>query len=131
MVSSESFAWHHRAGLMLAIRFLRTHPVDVVETPLLQLPRLSRRAIRLALRLFPRFLDRADLEFPIIVAGRGWSQIALDGRHRISKAIWTNHPSLLTVRVPWWYALELLCPGVYEVEWVFLFLRRELRRAGR
>ena len=95
-----------------------------------ELPRLSMRMIRLALRLSPRFLDRADVTFPVIIAGRGWYQIALDGRHRISKAIWNGVPSLHAVRVPWWYALELLCPGVYEVEWLALFLRKELRKAG-
>jgi hypothetical protein len=80
--------------------------------------------------MFPRFLDRADLTFPVIIAGRGWYQIALDGRHRISKAIWTGTPSLHAVRVPWGFALELLCPGVYEIEWIVLFLRGELRTAG-
>jgi len=130
MVDSESYVWHRRPGLLLAIRYLRTHSVEVVDTPLAELPQLSERTIRLALRLFPKFLDRADLTFPIIIAGRGWSQIALDGRHRISKAIWTGRPSLLTVRVPWWFALELLFPGIYEVEWLALFLRRELRRSG-
>lgn len=128
---SETFVWHRRAGLLLAIRYLRTNHVEVVETPLDQLPRLSRRAIRLALRIFPRFLDRADLTFPVIIAGRGWYQIALDGRHRISKAIWTNRSSLPAVRVPWWFALELLCPGVFEVEWIVLYLRKEHRRSGR
>jgi hypothetical protein len=86
--------------------------------------------IRFAIRLFPRFLDRADVTFPVIIAGRGWYQIALDGRHRISKAIWTGLDRLPTVRIPWGYALELLFPGVYEVEWLFLFLRKELRKAG-
>ena len=100
-------------------------------TPLEQLPRLSRGAIRVALRLFPEFLDRADLTFPIIVAGRGWYQLALDGRHRISKATWTGHGSLPTVRVPFWFALELLLPGVFEVEWLVLFVRRELRKTTR
>jgi len=130
-VDSESFVWHRRPGLLLAIRYLRNHHVEVVETPLTELPKLSKRAIRLALRLFPRFLERADLTFPVIIAGRGWYHIALDGRHRISKAIWTGHPSLPAVHVSWWYALELLFPGVYEVEWLVLFLRKELRRSGR
>jgi len=130
VVDSSHFVWHRRAGLLLAIRYLKTHRVPVFEEPLGDLPRLSKRTIRLALRLFPRFLDRADLTFPVIVAGRGWYQIALDGRHRISKATWTGLPSLHAVRVPWWFALELLIPGIYEVEWVVLYLRKELRRAG-
>lgn len=125
------FVWHRRAGVFLAVRYLRRRPVRVVPTPLEELPQLSRRMIRLALRLSPRFLDRADLSFPIIVAGRGWYQIALDGRHRLSKAIWTGADHLLTVRVPFWFALELLVPPVYEVEWLILFLRRELRRSSR
>jgi hypothetical protein len=129
-LDSSSFVWHRRAGVMLAIRYLRRRRVPVFEEPLSELPQLSKRMIRLALRLFPDFLERADLSFPVIVAGRGWYQIALDGRHRISKAIWTGTPSLHAVRVPWWYSLELLCPGVYEVEWLVLFLRKELRRAG-
>jgi len=29
---------------------------------------------------------------------------------------------LAPVRVPWWFALEFLFPGVYEVEWWVLFL---------
>jgi hypothetical protein len=123
--------WHRRPGLILAIRYLRTHHVEVVETPLEALPRLSRTMIRLALRLFPKFLDRADMDFPVIIAGRGWYHMALDGRHRISKAIWTGRKSLPAVHVAWWYALELLIPGVYEVEWLALFLRNELRRSGR
>lgn len=131
MVDSESYSWHGRPGLVLAIRYLRTHPIEVVETPLSELPRLSKRAIRLALWLFPKFLDRADMSFPVIIAGRGWSQIALDGRHRISKAIWTGQPTLLAVHVPWWFSFELLFPGVYEVEWLALFVRGELRKAGR
>ena len=130
MVDSSDFVWHRRAGLMLAIRFLKTHRVPVFEEPLSDLPRLSKRTIRLALRIFPRFLDRADLNFPVIVAGHGWYQIALDGRHRISKAIWTGVSSLHAVRVPWWFSLELLFPGVYEVEWLVLYLRKELRRPG-
>ena len=129
-MDSSHFVWHRRAGLLLAIHYVRTRRVPVFEEPLRDLPRLSKRTIRLALRLFPRFLDRADLSFPVIVAGRGWYQIALDGRHRISKAIWLGQPSLHAVRVPWWFALELLCPGVYEVEWLVLFLRKELRRPG-
>jgi hypothetical protein len=128
---SETFHWHYRPGLMLAIRYLRNHHVAVVETSLSELPRLSPSTIRLALKLFPRFLDRADVTFPIIIAGRGWYQIALDGRHRISKAIWNGLGTLPTVRVAWWYSLELLIPGFYEVEWLYLFLRRELRRSGR
>lgn len=130
MTDSRAYLWHRRAGLFLAIHYLRTHAVPVADTPLSELPRLSPRAIRLAIRLFPTFLDRADLAFPIIVAGRGWYQIALDGRHRISKAIWTGTTHLPTVRVPWAFVLELLLPPCYEVEWLFLFLRRELRRAG-
>lgn len=131
MVDSLHFSWHRRAGLFLSIRYLRSRPVPVEETPLAELPHLSRTAIRLALRMFPDFLSRADLSFPIIIAGRGRFQLTLDGRHRISKAIWTGRSPLLTVRVPWWYALELLFPGVYEVEWLALFLRKELRKAGR
>jgi hypothetical protein len=131
VIDSRTVPWHRRAGLFLAVRYLRAHSVPVETTPLSDLPRLSKRAIRFALRHFPRFLDRADLNFPIIVAGRGWYQIALDGRHRISKATWTNHPTLPTVRVPFRYALELLTPGVYEVEWLILFIRRELRKTSR
>lgn len=131
MATSLSYTWHRRPGLLLAIRYVRSHRVEVVQETLAELPRLSPRMIRLALWLFPRFLDRADLTFPIIVAGQGWYQIALDGRHRISKAIWTGVTHLPTVRVPWWYSLELLFPGVYEVEWLVLFLRKELRRSGR
>lgn len=122
--------WHRRAGLFLAIRYLRRHSVPIRDTPLEELPRLSRRMIAFALRLFPRFLARADLAFPIIVAGEGTFQVALDGRHRISKAIWQGESHLPTVRVPWWYCLELLTPGVFEVEWLILFLRDELRRTG-
>ncbi|HTT15610.1 MAG TPA: hypothetical protein VMG81_07565 [Thermoplasmata archaeon] len=130
MQTSASVAWHRRAGVFLAVHYLRTHAVPVEETPLAELPRLSKRMIGLALRWFPHFLDRADLRFPIIVAGRGWYQIALDGRHRISKAIWTDTERLPTVRVPAWFALELLFPGVYEVEWLVLFTRDELRRSS-
>jgi hypothetical protein len=130
VVDSGSFVWQRRAGLLLAIRYLRTHSVPVFEEPLGDLPQLSKRTIQLALRLFPRFLDRADLSFPVIIAGRGWYQIALDGRHRISKAIWTGVPTLHAVRVPWAFALELLIPGVYEVEWLVLFVRKEVRRPG-
>ena len=130
METSLHVRWHYRAGVCLAVHHLRRNPVPVVETPLEELPRLSRWMIRLALRLSPAFLDRADLHFPIIVAGRGWYQIALDGRHRISKAIWVGHGHLPTVRVPWWHALELLVPGIFEAEWLLLFLRGELRTAG-
>jgi hypothetical protein len=128
---SQMVRFHYRPGLFLATRYLRRHPVPVVETSLEHLPHLSRRMIRLALRLFPDFLDRADMSFPIIVAGRQWYQIALDGRHRISRAIWTGRSSLPTVRVPWVLSLELLIPPVFVVEWVALFVRKELRRAGR
>jgi hypothetical protein len=131
MADSSEFVWHRRAGLLLAIRYLRRHTVPVFEEPLSDLPRLSKRMIRFALRLFPDFLDRADLTFPVIIAGRGWWQLALDGRHRISKAIWTGQTSLPAVRVPWWFALELLCPGVFEVEWLALYLRKEHRRSGK
>lgn len=130
MTDSLEVSWHRRPGLFLAVRYLRRHAVPVVPIPLTDLPQLSPRMIRFALRLFPRFLDRADLAFPIIVAGRGWYQVALDGRHRISKAIWTGETHLFTVRVPWRFALELLIPGPYLAEWLFLFLRNELRRAG-
>jgi hypothetical protein len=130
MSDSTTVAWHRRAGLFLAVRYLRTHPVPVRSTPLDQLPRLSKRMIRFALRVFPGFLDRADLSFPIIIAGTGWYQIALDGRHRISKAIWTGVGTLPTARVPFRFALELLVPGVFEVEWLVLFLRRELRKTS-
>jgi hypothetical protein len=126
---SRTLNWHRRPGLFLAIRYLRSHPVGVTRASLAELPRLSRRTIRLAIRLFPRFLERADVTFPVIIAGHGWYQIALDGRHRISKAIWTGMDSLPSVRVPWYYALELLIPGIYEGEWLFLFLRKELRKA--
>jgi hypothetical protein len=129
-LDSSAFLWHRRAGLLLAIRYLRMHPIEVEETPLSELPHLSKRMIRFALWVFPKFLDRADLSFPVIIAGRGWAQIALDGRHRISKATMTGHPGLLAVHVPWWFAIELLFPGVYEVEWLVLFLRREHRKRG-
>lgn len=125
---STTVPWHRRAGLFLAVRYLRSHATPVVMTPLEELPHLSKRAIRLALRIFPDFLDRADLTFPIIIAGRGWYQIALDGRHRISKAIWTGRGELPTVRVPFHFAFEILCPGVYEAEWLILFFRDELRK---
>ncbi len=124
---STDLDWHSRPGLYGASRYLRRTPVEVVETPLKELPRLSPRAIRLALRLVPSFLDRADLDVPIIVAGRGFWQIALDGRHRISKAIWTGRASLPSVRVPWRFALELLVPGPYEAEWLYRLVRRGLR----
>lgn len=131
MTDSTSFDWHAQPGGILAARYLRTHALPVVSTPLADLPRLSVRAIRFALRVFPRFLDRVDLSFPIVVAGKGWYKIALEGRHRISKATWTGHGELLAVRLPLWFALELLIPGVYEAEWLGLFLRRRLRRAAR
>jgi hypothetical protein len=129
MLDSTTVSWRDRAGIVFATRYLRVHPVPVVPTPLAKLPRLSKRAIRLTLRLFPGFLDRTDLSFPIIVAGRGWYQIALDGRHRISKATWTEQNQLPTVRVPFWFAMELVVPGVYELEWLALFLRRRFRKA--
>lgn len=122
--------WHPQPGVMLAARYLRAHPVPVVTTPLTELPRFSKRVIRLALRVFPGFLDRADLSFPIIVAGKGWYQIALDGRHRLSQATWTGCRELPAVRVPLWFALELIVPGVYEVEWAGQFLGRRLRKAA-
>ena len=128
---STAVTWHRRAGVFLAIRHLRTHPIPVVTEPLAQLPHLSKWAIRLALRLFPNFLARADLTFPVIVAGRGWYQVALDGRHRICKAIWAGHSDLPAVRVPFWYVFELVFPGIFEVEWLFLYLRHEHRKPGR
>jgi len=131
LVDSTTVTWHRRAGVFLAIRYLRARSVPIVAEPLTQLPRLSKRAIRLALRLFPGFLDRADLSFPIIIAGRGWYQVALDGRHRICKAIWTGQTELPTVRVPLWYVFELVFPGIFEVEWLLLYLRHELRKPGR
>lgn len=131
MADSRGCDWHYRPGVVLSVRYLRKHPVDIVETPLGELPKLSKRVIRFALRVAPRFLDRADLTFPIIVAGRGWYQIALDGRHRLSKAIWTGQSHLPTVRVPWVFSLELLVPPFYEIEWLVLWARRELRRTGR
>ncbi len=130
MADSGAYAWFYRPGVILAVRYLRTHRVEVVQSPLSELPRLSRWLIGAALRVYPRFLDRADLNFPIIVAGRGWYQIALDGRHRLSKAIWTGQTHLPTVRVPWVFALELLIPPIFEVEWAVLLAKGELRKAG-
>jgi len=129
VTDSTALHWHSRPGVMLAARYLRAHPVPIVWTPLSDLPQLSKRVIRFALRLFPGFLDKADLSFPIIVAGRDWYKIALDGRHRISKATWTGQSGLPIARVPLWFALELLFPGVYEAEWLGLVLGRWLRRA--
>lgn len=131
VLDSTDVEWNRRAGVFLAIRRLRTRPVPIVAEPLGQLPRLSKRAIRLALRLFPNFLARADMSFPVIIAGRGWYQVALDGRHRICKAIWTGRPDLPAVRVPFWYVFELVFPGIFEVEWLFLYLRHEHRKPGR
>jgi hypothetical protein len=128
---SRLVRFHRRPGLFLATRYLRRHDVPVEQTPLEELPHLSKRMIRFALWVYPAFLDRADLTFPIIVAGRGWYQIALDGRHRISRAIWTGARSLPTVRVPWHYAVELLIPPVFVAEWLALVVRKELRRPGR
>ncbi len=128
---STEYRFHLRPGLFLATRYLRRRPIPVFDTSREHLPHLSRRTIAFALRLYPRFLDRADVNFPIVVAGHGWYQVALDGRHRISKAIWTGVPSLPTVRVPWVFALEILVPPVYLGEWLYLFARRELRRSGR
>ena len=130
MTDSTSIDWHAQPGVVLAARYLRSHHVPVVATPLADLPQLSKRAIRFALRLFPKFLDRVDLSFPIIMAGKGWYKIALDGRHRISKAIWTGGRELPTVRVPIWFVLELLLPGVYEAEWLGLQMVRGLRKAA-
>ncbi len=130
MSYSTQYRWHYRPGVFLAVRYLRDHAVPVIDVPLAKLPKLSRRMIRLALRLNPRFLDRADLTFPIIVAGRGRLQLTLDGRHRISKAIHQGISPVPTVHVPFWFATELVFPGVYELEWVVLFLRGELARAG-
>jgi len=128
MTDSTGLAWHARPGVILAARYLRTHTVPIRSTPMTELPRFSKRMIRLALRLFPRFLDRVDTSFPIIVAGKGWYKIALDGRHRISKATWIDCSELPTVHVPVGFALELLTPGVYEVEWLGLALARVFRR---
>ena len=114
----------------MAVRHLRSHRVPIVAEPLNRLPRLSKRAIHLALRLFPRFLDRADLSFPVIIAGRGWYQVALDGRHRLCKAAWTGRTRLPAVRVPFWFVFELIIPGIFEVEWLFLYLRHEHRKPG-
>jgi len=82
VTDSTALHWHSRPGVMLAARYLRAHPVPIVWTPLSDLPQLSKRVIRFALRLFPGFLDKADLSFPIIVAGRDWYKIALDGPKR-------------------------------------------------
>lgn len=128
MTDSRSIDWHAQPGAVLAARYLHAHAVPVVTTPLRDLPQLSRRMIGFALRLYPSFLDRVDFTFPIVVAGKRWYQIALDGRHRISKATWTGRPDLPACRVPLWYALELLVPGVYEAEWLGLNLGRGLRR---
>ena len=131
MGDSSGVRFHYRPGLFVATRYLRRHAVPIHDTPLEHLPHLSPGMIRFALWIYPRFLDRADLTFPIIVAGRGWYQIALDGRHRISKAIWTGQRSLPTVRVPWIFAIEILLPPVFTGEWLFLVARKELRRSGR
>ncbi len=131
MTDSMGYRWHLRPGLFLTVRFLRSHRVPVETIPLERLPQLSKRMIRWALRVYPGFLDRADPTFPIIIAGKGRVRITLDGRHRISKALWTSLASLPTVHVPLGYALELLIPGIFEIEWLFLFVRGELRRAGR
>lgn len=131
MHDSWQYTWHRRPGLFMAIRYLRRHPVPVVEAGVDDLPKFSKSMIRFALWVYPKFLDRADLSFPIIVAGNGRFQLTLDGRHRISKATWTNSYPLFTVRVPWYYAIELIFPGVFEVEWLLLFLRSELRKAGK
>lgn len=128
MTDSRAYPWEPRAGVILAVRYVRTRPLHVRTTPLEHLPRLSRRMIRAALFLFPHYLDRADLSFPIIVAGRGWYQITLDGRHRLSKALMIDQEFLPTVRVPWAFALELLIPGVFEVEWAALRLARRFGR---
>lgn len=72
---SLSVRFHYRPGLFLATHYLRRHSVPVIETPLEHLPRLSRTVIRFALWVFPRFLGRADMTLPIVVAGRGWYQI--------------------------------------------------------
>jgi hypothetical protein len=130
-VHSLLVRFHRRPGLFLATRYLRRHAVPVVETSLEHLPHLSPRMIRFALWVYPAFLDRADMTFPIIIAGRGWYQIALDGRHRISRAIWTGRSSLPTVRVPWVLSLEILIPPIFVAEWLALLVRKELRRAGR
>ncbi len=128
---SPGYPWRPEPGLLLARRYLERTPVEVVDTPLTELPQLSRRVIALALRIAPSYLDRTDLSVPSIVAGRGPTEIALDGRHRLSKAIWTGRSSLPTVRVPWRYALELIVPGPFEAEWLYLRLRRALRRVSR
>jgi hypothetical protein len=128
---SRLVRFHYRPGLFLATRYLREHEVPVEDTPLAEPPHRSKRMIRLALRLYPAFLDHADLSFPLIVAGRGRYQIALDGRHHLSREIWTGTGSLPTVRVPWRYSIELLIPPVFAAEWLFLLARKELRRAGR
>lgn len=128
VTDSAHLDWHAKPGVVLAARYLRTHAIPVLSTPLAELPRFSKKVIRFALRWFPGFLDHADLSAPIIVAGKGWYKIALDGRHRISKATWTGHSELPAVRVPLWFALELIIPGVYEVEWFGLFLGRHLRK---
>lgn len=127
MTDSTSLDWHAQPGVILAARYLRTHPVPVVSSLLPELPRLSKRVIQFALRLCPKLLDRADLSFPIVVAGKGWYKLTLDGRHRISKATRNGDSALPAVHVPLWFALELLTPGVYEVEWLGLFIRRKLR----
>ncbi|HXY46354.1 MAG TPA: hypothetical protein VEK13_00450 [Thermoplasmata archaeon] len=126
MTDSTSFDWHARPGVILATRHLRTHAIPVRSTPLAELPRLSKKVIRFGLRLFPGLFDHVDLSFPIIVAGKDWYKITLDGRHRISKATWTGRSELPAVRVPVWFALELLIPGVYEIEWLGLILGRKL-----
>lgn len=123
-VDSRAVRWAARPGLLAAKRHLERHPVPVEETPLDALPRLSRRAIGLALRVSPGFLDGVNLEMPVILAGNRWFQMVLDGRHRLSKATWEGLPLIRSVRLPLHYAAELLVPGVYEAEWLYLLLRR-------
>jgi hypothetical protein len=130
-VDSRAVRWAARPGLLAAKRHLERHPVAVEETPLDVLPRLSRRAIGLALWISPGFLDGANLDVPVILAGNRGFQMVLDGRHRLSKATWEGLPSIRSVRLPLIYAAELLVPGVYEVEWLYLTLRRRARATPR
>lgn len=128
---STEYCFRLRPGPVLATRYLPRRPIPVFDISREHLPHLSGRRIALALRRYPRFLDRADVNFPIVVAGHRWYQTALDGRHRNSKAIWTDVPSLPTGRVPWVFALEILVPPGYLGEWLCPVSLRELRRSGR
>jgi hypothetical protein len=126
MVTSADYVWTDEPGLLLVKRWIRRHPLPVVEVPVRLPPWGFQQLFEWEDRRNSRSMRTSDPSFPLILIP--WANYPLDGNHRLYRAGKLGQKSMPAVILPWWFFAWGYCVWfLYPAEGLYLGIRSVVR----